>query len=56
MKVWAVYFKDHIHVQYDGKLAIFRTSQEAINWNNYHGIHGCRIKGPFTMELLTHND
>lgn len=42
--MYAVLFKDHIHTDVDGKLAIFRHKQKAEEWVKNHGIMGtCKV-------------
>ena len=43
-QLWAVYFKDHIHTDYEQKLAVFRTYRKARKWVHDYGTDECRVK------------
>ena len=42
-RLWAVYFKDHIHTDYEQKLAVFRTYGKARKWVREYGTDECRV-------------
>lgn len=44
MTLWAVMFKRHIHKEYNGKLAVFKTKGEARDWIDLEGIPGLEIR------------
>ena len=43
MGVWAVWFKDHIHTDRFGQLAIFASRKAAMEWKKKYAIPGCRV-------------
>jgi hypothetical protein len=41
--MWAVWFRDHVHTDFDGQYAIFATRKAALRWKRLYGIPGCRV-------------
>lgn len=41
--MWAVWFKDHIHTDHLGQLAIFDCKRAAQAWMKKYAIPGCRV-------------
>lgn len=37
-QLWAVWFRDHIHTDIEGKLAIFTTRAKAADWVYNHAV------------------
>lgn len=44
LRLWAVWFQDHIHTDIEGKLAVFPTRVAASNWIDRHGMPECKIR------------
>jgi hypothetical protein len=43
-KVWAVTFRDHIHVNVRKQLSVFDTQEHAERWIRLHGMWDCGIQ------------
>lgn len=41
---WAVWFKDHIHTDCYGQLAIFSNRKFALAWMKKYALPGCSVK------------
>jgi hypothetical protein len=43
-KLWAVWFRDHIHTDAEGKLAVFPTRTKAVTWIKGYGMPECKVR------------
>jgi hypothetical protein len=41
--LWAVWFRDHIHTDAEGKLAVFQTRTKAVTWIKEYGMPECKV-------------
>jgi hypothetical protein len=44
MQVWAAWFRDHIHTDVHGQLAIFAKRKDAQAWIDEHGLGLCSLR------------
>lgn len=42
--LWSVWFRDHIHTDSEGKLAIFPTREAAMRWTKEYGMPACKVR------------
>lgn len=49
-QVWLILFRDHIHTDVNGKLAIFASKSAAQAWIDKWGTPDCGLSGPYKVE------